>query len=145
MLPTSNKTPTAQWLGCGFNVIYRILHRAVARGMEFCFDALPSPIGLDEKAIKKGPGYAMMRDTIWGIVLDVIEDRKTETPQDFIRRAIPKEGRYQVETMTTDKWWPFIRWAKELLPLAKLMHDRFHWIPYLNQAIDVVWPREVKK
>lgn len=44
-----------------------------------------------------------------------------------------------------DMWQAYMSAAKELLPNAQIVHDRFHLMKYLNEAIDKVRRREVKK
>ena len=41
-------------------------------------------------------------------------------------------------------WKAFMNGCKEKLPQAKVVHDRFHLVKYLNEAIDKVRRREVK-
>jgi transposase len=43
-----------------------------------------------------------------------------------------------------DMWKAFITTSKKMLPNAEIVHDRFHLIKYLNEAIDKVRRREVK-
>ena len=44
-----------------------------------------------------------------------------------------------------DMWKAYISTAKEVLPQAEIVHDRFHLVKYLNEAIDKVRRREVKQ
>ena len=41
-------------------------------------------------------------------------------------------------------WKAYLNGCKEKLPNAKVVHDRFHLVKYLNEAIDKVRRREVK-
>jgi transposase len=49
-----------------------------------------------------------------------------------------------VANVSMDMWKAFINATKELFPNAQIIHDRFHLIKYLNDAIDKVRRREVK-
>ena len=62
----------------------------------------------------------------------------------MFNRLVPGEQKQSVQTITTDRWHVSIRLAKELLPTASWIHDRFHWIQSLNRAIDAVRRREVQ-
>jgi transposase len=42
-----------------------------------------------------------------------------------------------------DMWKSYIQTAKEILPNVCIVHDRFHLVKYLNDAIDKVRRREV--
>lgn len=53
--------------------------------------------------------------------------------------------RESVKTISMDMWQAFMAMAKEELPRAEIVHDKFHLIKYLNEAIDKVRRREVKK
>ena len=104
VLATRNQTQTAQLLRCGFQTIYGILKRAVARGMTWRSDAPPLHISLDEKTIKKGPGDAtILSDPTQGAMLDLVERRKITDVQDRVRRQFSKEKRKHIKTIITDR------------------------------------------
>ncbi len=42
-------------------------------------------------------------------------------------------------------WKPFLNAVKDFLPQSEIIHDRFHLVKYLNDAIDKVRRREVRK
>lgn len=44
-----------------------------------------------------------------------------------------------------DMWKAYLQTAQEILPNASIVHDRFHLVKYLNDAIDKVRRREVKQ
>ena len=44
-----------------------------------------------------------------------------------------------------DMWKAFMSGCKETLLNAQIEHDRFHLVKYLNEVIDKVRRREVKK
>ena len=55
---TKNQTQTAKLLRCGFNVINRIIHRSVERGMKRRpKDVAFSHLSIDEKSFKRGHQY----------------------------------------------------------------------------------------
>jgi transposase len=43
-----------------------------------------------------------------------------------------------------DMWEAYMNGTQEILPKTKIVHDRFHLINYLNDAIDKVRRRESK-
>ena len=54
------------------------------------------------------------------------------------------EQRRGVEAIALDMWVPFINATEELLPEADIVHDKFHIVKYLNEAVDKVRRQEHK-
>lgn len=144
---TKNQTQTAKLLRCSFNVINRIIHGSVKRGLkrrpvDLNFDHL----SIDEKSFKKGHKYiTVLSDPVSGVVINVSEDRDYKSCKALIESAIKQEYRNKVKTISMDMWKPFMNVAKDKLPNADVLHDRFHLVKYLNDAVDKVRRREVKK
>ena len=55
-----------------------------------------------------------------------------------------KEQLKYVHTISMDMWKSYIKAAEDVLTDAEIVHDRFHLVKYLNEAIDKVRRREVK-
>jgi transposase len=144
---TKNQTKTAKLLRCGFNVVNRIVHNSVERGLKrrpenHIFEHL----SIDEKSFKKGHKYiTVISDPLSGIVIDVAQNRDYTSCEQAIKGAIQEEHRADVKTVTIDMWKPFLNAVKDLLPESEIIHDRFHLVKYLNDAIDKVRRREVRK
>ena len=140
---TKNRTKTAPLLRCGFNQLNRIMHRSVERGLDRRSLAGISHVSLDEKAIKRGHVYAAIgSDSTRGVVIDVGEGR-TKKGTMMLLESIFSEIKDEVETVSVDMLNAFIGAIRNALPEATLIHDRFHRIQYLNQAINQVRRREV--
>lgn len=144
---TKNQTKTAELLRCGFNVVNRIVHNSVERGLERRpKDHIFEHLSIDEKSFKKGHKYVtVLSDPISGVVIDVAQGRDYGSCVHAIKEAIPEPHRAEVKTVTMDMWKPFLNAAKDLLPNSEIIHDRFHLVKYLNDAVDKVRRREVKK
>ena len=132
---------------CGFNVINRILHQSVERGMkrrslsQVHFDHL----SIDEKSFKKGHHYiTVLSHPSSGSVLDVEEDRTKEACKKLFNRSLTSEQLEKVSSITMDMWKSYMLSANEYLPNASIVHDRFHLVKYINEAIDKIRRREVK-
>ena len=147
LLSTKNQTKTAELLRCGFNVINRIIHNTVKRGLEirpkdYCFEHL----SIDEKSFKKGHEYVtVLSDPLSGVVIDVSKDRDYKACEQILNSSVKQEHRESVKTVSMDMWKPYMNATKDLLPKAEIVHDRFHLVKYLNDAVDKVRRREVKK
>jgi transposase len=144
---SKNQTKTAKLMRCGFNVINRILHQSVERGMkrrslsQVHFDHL----SIDEKSFKKGHHYiTVLSHPSSGSVLDVEEDRTKEACKKLFNRSLTSEQLEKVSSITMDMWKSYMLSANEYLPNASIVHDRFHLVKYINEAIDKIRRREVK-
>lgn len=145
---SKNQTKTSKLMRCGFNVVNRIMHLSVKRGMdrrnysELTFDYL----SIDEKSFKKGHQYiTVLSHPASGCVLDVEENRTKEACKKLFAKSLTTEQLNKVSAISMDMWKAFIQTAQEILPNASIVHDRFHLIKYLNEAIDKVRRREVKQ
>ena len=144
---TKNQTQTANLLRCGFNVVNRIIHHAVERGMERRpKDATFTNLSLDEKSFRKGHSYVtVLSSPLAGCVIDIAEGRDMQATKTLLKSVIKPENRDSVETVSVDMWKAYLNSVETILPNANVVHDRFHLIKYLNDAIDKVRRREVKQ
>ena len=145
---SKNQTKTAKLMRCGFNVVNRIMHLSVKRGMarrdysSLTFDHL----SIDEKSFRKGHHYiTVLSHPASGCVLDVEEDRTKEACKKLLSNSLTTEQLNKVTAISMDMWKAFMQTAQEILPNAAIVHDRFHLVKYLNEAIDKVRRREVKQ
>ncbi len=144
---TKNQTKTAKLLRCGFNVVNRIIHGSVARGLERRpKDVLYSNLSIDEKSFKKGHNYVTVLSTpTTGIVIDICEGREKESTKELLESIVLPEHRNKVETVSMDMWKAYQSSVEEVFTRVRVVHDRFHLVKYLNDAIDKVRRREVKQ
>jgi len=152
---TKNQTQTAKLLRCGFNVVNRIIHSSVKRGIERRpKDAMFTNLSIDEKSFKKGHSYVtVVSSPLSGYVIDVCEGRDKESTKELLENIVVPEQRNNVETISMDTstssaqrmWKAYQSSVAEVFPKTKVVHDRFHLIKYLNDAIDKVRRREVKQ
>jgi transposase len=147
LLATKNQTKTAQMLRCGFNVVNKIMHNATQRGLERRdVNEVYTQLSIDEKSFQKGHNYVtVLSDPNRGIVLDVVKDRTKESTKELLNKSLTEYQKSKVEVVSLDMWKAFNTVVDEVFPNAKKVHDRFHLIKYLNEAIDNVRKREVKK
>ena len=88
---SKNQTKTSKLMRCGFNVVNRIMHLSVKRGMdrrnysELTFDYL----SIDEKSFKKGHQYiTVLSHPASGCVLDVEENRTKEACKKLLAKSL---------------------------------------------------------
>jgi transposase len=144
---TKNQTKTSEIMRCSFNVVNRIMHISTERGMERrgLSELEFEHLSIDEKSFKKGHKYiSVLSHPRSGCVIDVEEDRTKEAVRKLLDKSLTKEQQLKVETISMDMWKAYMTACKEKLPNAERVHDRFHLVKYLNDAIDKVRRREVK-
>tara|TARA_B100001059_G_C17750435_1_gene536851 strand:+ start:53 stop:1264 length:1212 start_codon:yes stop_codon:yes gene_type:complete len=144
---TKNQTQTSKLLRCGFNVINRIIHHSVERGMErLPKDVVFNHLSIDEKSFRKGHQYVtVLSSPSTGCVIDIAEGRDIIAAKSLLKRVIPPGNRKAVQTVSIDMWKAYLNSVGQVFPQAEVVHDRFHLIKYLNDAIDKVRRREVKQ
>lgn len=145
---SKNQTKTAKLMRCGFNVVNRIMHLSVKRGMarRDYFSLTFDHLSIDEKSFRKGHHYiTVLSHPASGCVLDVEEDRTKEACKKLLSNSLTTEQLNKVTAISMDMWKAFMKTAQEILPNAAIVHDRFHLVKYLNEAIDKVRRREVKQ
>ncbi len=142
-----NQTRTAEYLRCGFRQVNTIIHRCTERGLERREKNLKiKDISIDEKSFQKGHKYVtVLSNPRSGCVLDVGENRDQKSVTELVTKAFSIKQLEEIETISMDMWKPYINVAKQLMPTAKVVHDKFHLIKYLNESIDKVRRREVKE
>jgi transposase len=148
LLATKNQTKTAEFLGCSFRLVNRILHRCVERGIERRnANIVPfEHISIDEKSFKKGHKYVtVISHPRSGVVLNVGEDRDRKSVETLLSETFTKQQLNNMNTVSMDMWQPYINTVTKTCPNAEIVHDKFHLVAYLNKGIDQVRRREVKQ
>lgn len=144
---SGNQTRTAALLRCGFNVVNRIIHLSCERGMgrRKLEGHVLEHLSIDEKSFKKGHKYVtVLSEPRSGCVSDVEEDRTKQACRNLLDKTLTPAQQKNVRTVSVDMWKAFINSVKEAMPQADIVHDRFHLVKYLNDALDKVRRREVK-
>jgi len=105
-------------------------------------------LGIDEIALKRGHrDYVVLittPSTTQGVeVLAVLPDRKKETVVDFFA-SIPVPLRNTIERVCTDMYLGFVNAAREQLPRAHIIIDRFHVARAYRNCADRVRRVELK-
>lgn len=103
-------------------------------------------ISLDEKAFEKGHNYAtIMIDNNTNTVLDLVEGRDKSNTMALFVLITGREFFPELRQVNIDMWRPYIEVIKEIAPNAKVVHDYFHLIAKLSNAIDITRRKEAKK
>lgn len=132
----------------GYGCVRGLLSRYVQGEVDWNrFDRLPQ-LGIDEISLRKGH-----KDFVTLIsarhakgqpdILAVLEGRKKETVLEFLK-TIPARLQATIEEVCTDLYEGFINAAKEVLPAARVVADRFHVAKLYRAALDELRKVEMK-
>ena len=142
-----NQTKTAELMTCSFRLVNRIIHRCTQRGMARReLDKISfQHISIDEKSFKKGHKYVtVLSHPRSGCVIDVGEQRDQKSVIRLLETRFTSQQLVNIKTVSMDMWKSYINAIKTKMANAEIVHDRFHLIKYLNEAIDKVRKREIQ-
>ncbi len=145
LLMSKNQTKTAEFFDSSFDIVHHIMKRGVDRGLlRRNLDEVIA-ISLDEKSFSNGHNYlTILSDPINMRVLDIIEGRKIEDTEELLTWTLSPKQLANIKLITMDMWKAYMAAAKEILPQAAIIHDKFHTAKYLNKGVDEVRKVETK-
>jgi transposase len=124
----------------GWDATDGIMQRAVERGVSRRKTSTPQAIGIEETSGSKGRKYiTIIPDKDQDCVIEVVEDRKAETPENWLktREICDLSG---VKSVSMDMWDPYIKAVKACRADAekKIGFERFHGAQHFNRTPDKV-------
>jgi len=141
---SENRSKTADIFRLSWDEMNHIMEKAVQRGLERRADEPIKCIGMDEKSFLRGHNYVTVMTDIEGKrVLDIAQNRKTESV-DKLWGVLTEKQKKGVTAVSMDFWKAFIAGAEKHVPQAAIVHDKFHIMKYLNEAVDKVRRKENK-
>ena len=148
LLVNSTVADVARKLEINEGIVTSALERWVAKEVDWTEVSELSVLGLDEIALKRGHQdfvVLLTTPTVSGVeILGVLENRKRETVATFLQ-SIPQGLRHAVERVCCDMYSGFSSAAREHLPKAKIVIDRFHVAKGYRKSADRVRQRELKR
>jgi transposase len=142
---TKNRKSAADLLRITWDEANGIMQRAVKRGMKRRTDEEIPYIGIDEKSFLKGHSYATIMTDISGKrVLEVAENRDRKAV-DTVWESLSVKQIKGIKAVSMDFWQAFINGAETHAPDAAIVHDKFHIMKYMNEAVDAVRKQEHRK
>ena len=125
-----------------WNQVDEIRKRAVERGLQRREAEPVERLGIDEKSFGRHHDYiSIMTDLDGGRVLEVVPERKQEAAQRLIN-TLSHEQREEVLAVAIDMWPAYMNAVETLLPEAVMVHDKFHVVKHLGEAVDKVRKQE---
>ncbi len=148
MLVNTTVSDVARKLEVSEGIVTGVLDRWISKGVDWHeFPELPV-LGIDEIALKRGHRdfvVLLTAPTVSGVeILAVLENRKRVTVATFLQ-SIPQDIRRTIQRVCCDMYSGFTRAAREHLPWAKIVIDRFHVAKAYRQCADRVRQRELKR
>ena len=143
LLASKNRTAAAELLSLSWDELDGIMRRAVERGMLGRAEVDIAQLCIDEKSFGSGQSYgSILYDPERKRILEVVQKRDGEAVDTLLYRALTQNQRQTVDAITMDFWQAFINGATEHLPNADIVHDKFHIMKYMNEAVDKVRRKE---
>jgi transposase len=143
-LQECNITGSRRLLQAGWKEVWRLLERAVQRGLRRKERRIPEVLSIDEKSFAKRHKYeTLICDLQKGTVEYVVDDRTQESLEDYYSLFTEEECR-SVKAVAMDMWEPYILATREWLPQADIVFDRFHVVRQVTEAVDKVRRQEHK-
>jgi transposase len=127
-------------LGTSWDETWHILRRAVDRGKARKTDKPMPRIGIDEKAFRKGQNYITLIYDLDHSTVEAISDGNNTESGNACFSQLSQGQLDSVEAIAMDMSAAFVKSAKANIPLAetKIVHDRFHIMKLLSEAVDKV-------
>ncbi len=143
-LQECNITGSRRLLQAGWKEVWRLLEKAVERGLRRKERRIPERLSIDEKSFAKRHKYeTLICDQQKGTVEHVVDDRTQESLEDYYSLFSKEECR-SVKAVSMDMWEPYILATREWLPQADIVFDRFHVVRQVTEAVDKVRRQEHK-
>lgn len=145
LLACRSVSAAAELLKLSWDELHSIMERAVKRGLERRELEGLRHVGMDEKSFGSGQSYvSLLTDLDRARVLEVMKDNNREAA-DLLLATLPAEVRAAIDAVCIDMSGHFAAAAREGLPEAALVHDRFHISAHLNDAVAAVHREENRR
>ncbi len=144
LLACQNQTKATELLRLSWDEVHEIQKRAVERGLSWRKEVELPYIGIDEKSFLRGHEYVtVVFDIQNSMVVDLARDRKEESVTEILN-GISEEQKEAIKAAVIDMWGPYMNAVKTILPNADIVHDKFHIVKHLVEAVDRVRKTEHK-
>jgi transposase len=131
----------ARQLKLGWEAVWGIERRAVARGLARRGTLQLRYVGVDEKTFQRRYEFVTVVSALEGArVLYVADDRKQESLEAFWALGLTDAQRANIAAIAMDMWAPYVQATHARIPDAarKIVFDRFHCAKHLNEGVDRV-------
>jgi len=129
-----------------WDAIWGVLTRAVARGLARKPRRLPTRLGIDEKAIRKGQHYETIVVDLDTGTVEAVLDERTQASLEAYYRQFTEQELATIEAIAMDMWEPYVLATHACVPEAgkKIGVDKYHAVRTVTEAVDKVRRQEHK-
>lgn len=136
----------AEEMGLHWETVKEIDKLYMQQQLDLAGPPTPTAIGIDELSIGPGHSYRI-------VVSDLIRKRaiwfggidRSEASMDLFYDTLSLRIRHKIRLVVMDMWKAFRNSARQHVPRAKIVYDKFHIIQHLNDALDKVRKSEYKR
>jgi transposase len=139
-LQETSITAVTRMMDLSWYQVDAIRRRAVERGLARREKTPSKALGIDETSFQKRHEYVtVVVDQHSKTVIDVLDDRKMQTLQNWFEVMEPEEKAH-IETIAMDMWDPFIGAVRNTIVgwESKVCFDRFHVSSHYGKALDKI-------
>jgi transposase len=138
LLGCQNATKAAALLRLSWDEVHEIQERAANRGLSRRGEEDLVHIGIDEKSFLRAHSYiTLICDIDRSRVIEVSHGRN-EAALTEILNAMTDAQKTGVKAAAVDMWGPYLNAVTKTLPDADIVHDKFHIVKHLGEAVDKV-------
>ena len=135
--------------GVAYDCVLGVLERRISASVDWGQYTALGVIGMDEIALKKGHRNFVVIVTARladgrVVILGVLPDRQKDTLIEFLR-SIPQRLQQTIHTVCCDMYEGFSEAAREELPHARIVIDRFHVARAYRNGLDDLRKQELKR
>ena len=126
---------------------WRLMERAVERGLLRRPVSAPMHVGVDEKAAGRGQDYITVVSDIDAATVRFIADERKEASLDSYFDTLPADELARIEAVAMDMWEPYANSVRAHLDDAdnKIVFDRYHIMGHMGKAVDTVRKAEHRR
>lgn len=129
-------------LGVSWDEADGIKQRAVQRGLARKQPTVMPRLCVDEKGMGRGQEYLTIvaQVTADQTTVEGVEEGRSQASLDAFWESLTTEQLMGVEAVAMDMWEPYVQSTLTQVPGAagKIVHDPFHLVKYLNEAVNAV-------
>lgn len=126
-----------------------IKQRAVKRGLARKEPKVMERLCVDEKGMGNGPHYLTLVANVSGerTTVEYVGEEREQESLDAFWESLTAEQLAGVQAVGMDMWEPYVRSTLAHVPgaAAKIVHDPFHLVKHMNEAVNEVRVREHKR
>ena len=138
LLACPTVTAAAELLELSYDTVHQVRQRAVQRGLLRRDCSQVQRLCIDDKNFLRGSSFVTILSALdQGRVLEVTPERTKQAAVNALS-SLPESVRQQVTAVAQDMWDPYQRAVEQVLPQAAIVHDRFHIVKHLNDAVNKV-------